>query len=474
MSRYRTVAEDMDNDDGSLDFSSVDIASRQASTAALQYISSPSPSSRPGPGPLQYLTLTLALGGLQFVWSVETGYGTPYLLSLGLKKSLLSLVWLAGPLSGLVTQPLVGALSDRCMSRFGRRRPYIMGATLLVVLCLVVIGRHWWQVLAFYVLDFAINCIQACLRALLAQAWASRMIGVGNVVGYLLGFADLPRLLGVLGDTQLKVLSMLACLALMGSVCITCWFTPEQPLRQAPSARGLTHMFRQISRAFGSLPMVVRRVCTVQLFSWIGWFPFLFYSTTYVAALSDHSDEAEGARAGSFAMFTYAMASLAFSLVLPWLGRLFNVRLAVMWMAGLAVFGVAMLMTVFVESVPSATLLIGVCGFSWAVTIWVPFSIIGEAISKQSSGYALVGDAIPMHELGEHRPAMPVEAGTVLGIHNMYIVVPQFITAFASSLIFAVFERLGSVKHASEIAWVLRLGGVSSLVAVYFAYKLVN
>ncbi|KAJ1940304.1 hypothetical protein EC988_007072, partial [Linderina pennispora] len=433
-----------------------------------------------------YLTLTLALGGLQFVWSVETGYGTPYLLSLGLKKSLLSLVWLAGPLSGLVTQPLVGALSDRCMSRFGRRRPYIMGATLLVVLCLVVIGwarelagsqAAWVAVLAFYVLDFAINCIQACLRALLVDvlpasrqdqgtAWASRMIGVGNVVGYLLGFADLPRLLGVLGDTQLKVLSMLACLALMGSVCITCWFTPEQPLRQAPSARGLTHMFRQISRAFGSLPMVVRRVCTVQLFSWIGWFPFLFYSTTYVAALSDHSDEAEGARAGSFAMFTYALASLAFSLILPWLGRLLNVRLAVMWMAGLAVFGVAMLMTVFVESVPSATLLIGVCGFSWAVTIWVPFSIIGEAISKQGSGYALVGDAIPMHELGEHRPAMPVEAGTVLGIHNMYIVVPQFITAFASSLIFAVFERLGSVRHASEIAWVLRLGGVSSLVAV--------
>jgi len=54
-------------------------------------------------------------------------YCTPYLLSLGMSKSRLSLVWIAGPLSGLVMQPLVGMLSDKSTSRYGRRRPYMVG-----------------------------------------------------------------------------------------------------------------------------------------------------------------------------------------------------------------------------------------------------------------------------------------------------------------------------------------------------------
>ncbi|KAJ2878355.1 hypothetical protein IWW38_006344, partial [Coemansia aciculifera] len=188
----------------------------------------------------QYLALTIALGGLQFVWSVETGFGSLYLLSLGMKKSLVSLVWLAGPLSGLVTQPLVGVLSDNCTAKLGRRRPYIVGSTIVVVLCLGVIGwtreltggrsvpTIWLAVIAFYVLDFAINCIQASLRALIVDslpmsrqdtgtAWASRMIGVGNVAGYLMGFMDLVRLLPFLGSTQMQVLTSIASLALVAT-----------------------------------------------------------------------------------------------------------------------------------------------------------------------------------------------------------------------------------------------------------------
>jgi solute carrier family 45 protein 1/2/4 len=62
----------------------------------------------------------------------ELGYGTPYLLSLGLSEQLTSLVWLAGPISGLVAQPLIGAISDSSLSRF-RRRYWIVAATMLLV-----------------------------------------------------------------------------------------------------------------------------------------------------------------------------------------------------------------------------------------------------------------------------------------------------------------------------------------------------
>ena len=63
----------------------------------------------------------------------ELGYGTPYLLSLGLSEQLTSLVWLAGPISGLITQPLIGAISDSSLSRY-RRRYWIVTATILLVI----------------------------------------------------------------------------------------------------------------------------------------------------------------------------------------------------------------------------------------------------------------------------------------------------------------------------------------------------
>lgn len=67
-------------------------------------------------------------------------YASPYLLSLGLSKSRLSLVWVAGPLSGLVMQPIIGMMSDKSTSKYGRRRPFMLAGTLSVVLCLLILG----------------------------------------------------------------------------------------------------------------------------------------------------------------------------------------------------------------------------------------------------------------------------------------------------------------------------------------------
>ncbi|KAJ2825685.1 hypothetical protein FBU31_003643 [Coemansia sp. 'formosensis'] len=167
-----------------------------------------------------------------------------------------------------------------------------------------------------------------------------------------------------------------------------------------------------------------------------------------------------------------------------------------------------MLLTFVVSTVRGATWLIAACGFCWAVTIWVPFSIIGETISDYNSaeqsirnesrgdGYIPIDSAdIPMENLatGEHvfdgrsedvhhrSDVGGVSAGTILGIHNIFIVLPQFVTALASSLIFAFFEHVNGPEpenpdsqHAHEIALVLRLGGVSSVIAAYYAWKLAH
>ncbi|XP_040276076.1 membrane-associated transporter protein [Bufo bufo] len=76
----------------------------------------------------------MAMFGREFCYAVEAAYVTPVLLSVGLPKSLYSLVWLISPILGFVLQPVVGSASDYCRSRWGRRRPYILALGILMVL----------------------------------------------------------------------------------------------------------------------------------------------------------------------------------------------------------------------------------------------------------------------------------------------------------------------------------------------------
>lgn len=66
---------------------------------------------------------SLAFAGVQISWAVQIGHGTSELRKLGISDRLVGLAWLAGPITGVVVQPIVGVLSDGCKSRFGRRRP---------------------------------------------------------------------------------------------------------------------------------------------------------------------------------------------------------------------------------------------------------------------------------------------------------------------------------------------------------------
>lgn len=84
--------------------------------------------------------LTLSIGGLQIVWSVELSNGSPYLLSLGMSKSLLAFVWIAGPLSGAIVQPYVGIRSDNCRIAWGKRKPFMIGGGIVTVFALVALA----------------------------------------------------------------------------------------------------------------------------------------------------------------------------------------------------------------------------------------------------------------------------------------------------------------------------------------------
>lgn len=84
--------------------------------------------------------LTISIGGLQIVWSVELSNGSPYLLSLGMSKALVAFVWLAGPLTGVLVQPYIGILSDRSRISWGKRKPFMVAGALGTVVASIMLS----------------------------------------------------------------------------------------------------------------------------------------------------------------------------------------------------------------------------------------------------------------------------------------------------------------------------------------------
>ncbi|EGF78171.1 hypothetical protein BATDEDRAFT_1918, partial [Batrachochytrium dendrobatidis JAM81] len=460
------------------------------------------------------ILLTICLAGVQFTWTVELAYGTPYLLSLGLAKSLTALVWIAGPLSGILIQPIVGVYSDRSTFQYGRRRPFILIGGLLVVISIAMIAysREFSDlhlvtiivaVVGFYFLDFSINAVQASCRALivdvsplhqqdLANAWGGRMIGLGNVLGYFVGYLDLPKLFPMLGPTQLKILCVIAITWFVTTILVTCIAIVERPYKQRQSERHQAWWkpLMEIFHSLSTLPRSIQSVCNVQFLAWLGWFPFLFYrqySLTRIMDTNDTSDE--GTRAGSFSLLLFAIISVITGFILPMMvkhtrtsgrnGRFDSPRSQVdvsyrqtwaefftlprIWSISLFGFAILMVLTAAVHEVIGATFIIAATGISWGVAQWVPFTLMGEEIiiSRSDSqptrrdGYAVVQDEdeiVNYHASSSQPPPCVadignsnesgLQAGMVLGIHNIYIVLPQFLSTVMSAIVFAIISEL--------------------------------
>ncbi|KAG2201642.1 hypothetical protein INT47_003868 [Mucor saturninus] len=498
---------------------------------------------------LRIIFLTLCLAGLQFTWTVEMAYGTPYLLSLGLSKSNMSLVWIAGPLSGLIMQPVVGVISDSCKSKWGRRRPFLVGGSIIVVLSLLVIG--WTReithlltrsdsgslfktvsiviaIASIYILDFSVNCVQASCRALIVDAlptsqqedgtaWAGRMVGLGSVAGYFMGYADLVKLFPFFGNTQLKVLCVFAVFVLMLCNFITCYAVRERVHVDDKVTGSVYQVFADIFHHIWHLPAPIQTICNVQFFAWIGWFPFLFYSTTWVAEIFERNLTEEmqdpvgqATRAGSFAFLIFSLISLSASFIIPlivtpsdpnaqdtvWFGKKeYTLRfmrwkwltLPRAWTASHFIFCISMMSTLFVSDVTAAAIVIGCCGVSWAISMWAPFSLLGEYVSAQEARHGIYQPVDTEEEIemlgvgqtssspeqeeeegGEEKSESPA-AGVLLGIHNMYIVLPQFLVTFLSSFIFRLFDTVDN--KTDTIGLVLRIGAVMAGVAGFISHR---
>ncbi|KAH0459851.1 hypothetical protein IEQ34_010514 [Dendrobium chrysotoxum] len=136
----------------------------------------------------------MVAGGVQYGWALQLYLLAQYVQTLGLPHSLASIMWLCGPIAGFVVGPTIGMWSDRCGSRFGRRKPFILAGCFIICCAVMVIGfssdigsalgdtkencstyvgSRWKAaliyVVGFWVLDFSNNVVQGPARAMMAD-----------------------------------------------------------------------------------------------------------------------------------------------------------------------------------------------------------------------------------------------------------------------------------------------------------------
>ncbi|KAM5328963.1 membrane-associated transporter protein isoform 2-T2 [Glossophaga mutica] len=207
---------------------------------------------------------SMAMFGREFCYAVEAAYVTPVLLSVGLPRSLYSMVWLLSPVLGFLLQPVVGSASDYCRAGWGRRRPYILtlGVMMLLGMALYLNGdaivsaltadprrKLIWAItitmIGVVLFDFAADFIDGPIKAYLFDVCSHQdkerglhyhalFTGFGGALGYLLGAIDWAHLkLGRVLGTEFQVMFFFSALVLILCFIIHLCSIPEAPLRDA-------------------------------------------------------------------------------------------------------------------------------------------------------------------------------------------------------------------------------------------------
>jgi maltose/moltooligosaccharide transporter len=424
--------------------------------------------------------LSFGFFGIQIAFALQTANVSRIFQTLGASIEALPILWVAGPVTGLLVQPVIGYLSDRTWGRLGRRRPYFLAGALLSTTALVLLPNApylWLAVLAFWLLDISLNVSMEPFRAFVGDMLPDEQRTTGYAVqtifigcGALAASAApwlFTNVLGVAGDAPpgivpaaVRVAFYVGAVALFAAVLWTVISTREYSPAQLASfaagspaapaapaqAAGRVHPLRELVTDFLSMPRVMRRLAVIQFFSWCGFFVLWIYGTPVVA--HHHFGGA-------------APGTAAYNGAGDWVGVLFAAYNGV---AALYAFLLPPLAARFGrERVHAANLLAGAAGFAGFVLTRDPrlllLSMVGIGMAWASvltMPYALLCGAIPYRKLGVY-----------MGIFNFFIVLPQLVVA-------GVMGAVVRVAFPGDPAGVMALAGGSLVLAAVLAWRRVR
>ncbi|MBC7788553.1 MAG: MFS transporter [Anaerolineae bacterium] len=414
----------------------------------------------------QMFNMSFGFLGIQFGWGLQLANMSAVYERLGARPDEVPLLWLAAPVTGLLVQPIVGALSDRTWGALGRRRPYFLTGAILASVALFFMPTSsalWMAASLLWVLDASINISMEPFRAFVADKLVVSQRTAGFVMqSFFIGIGAsmanaLPLVfswMGVQGSTDsgiplsvkysFQVGAVIFFLAVLWTVMTTSEFPPEDMAAFERARRergGLGNLLSEIGASIREMPATMRQLAVVQVFTWLGlfcmWLFFVPATARHVFGATDPQSElyTQGIEWGGFAFAFYSITCFIIALALPKLAAATSRKTV---HAGALVCGAVGLLSVYLIHDKYVLLLsmVGV-GIAWASILSMP--------------YAILSTALP-----------PNRMGVYMGVFNFSIVIPEIIAAVTfGPLIRLVFGE----ANPNASLYVVMLGGVSLLTA---------
>ena len=404
--------------------------------------------------------------GIQFGWGLQLANMSAVYERLGASPDEVPMLWLAAPVTGLLVQPIVGALSDRTWGPLGRRRPYFLVGAILASVALFFMPTStalWMAASLLWILDASINISMEPFRAFVADkldvsqrtagfVMQSFFIGIGASLANALPF--FLSWMGVEGSTpsgipltvkySFQAGAVVFLLCVLWTVFTTSEFPPEDMAafeRAKKGRRGIFALFGEIGEAIRDMPTTMKQLAVVQFFTWLGLFcMWMFFVPTvarHVFGATDPQSDlyAEGIEWGGLTFAFYSITCFAVAFALPKVARATSRKTT---HALALVCGAAGLLSVALIHDKYLLLLtmVGV-GIAWASILSMPFAILSGAL--------------PAHRMGVY-----------MGVFNFFIVIPEII----ASLTFGRLIRgLWGTDDPNASLYMVMIGGVSLLVA---------
>lgn len=383
----------------------------------------------------QIWNMSFGFFGIQYGFGLQQANMSPIFRYLNADEANIPILWLAGPVTGLIVQPIIGSLSDRTWSpRWGRRKPFFLIGAIVTSLALFLMPNSsalWMAASLMWILDTGLNITQEPFRAFIGDKLNDQQRGLGFAMqSFFVGFGQtlanlMPTIFRLLGLTSVAAVTAnvipdsikypfyIGGIAVLLAVLWTVYTTDEYPPdnmvefeRMKREGSGVKGAFTEIFHAFRDMPSTMKQLWWVKFFTWFG-LPLMWqYLTLAVARHAFNAPTAqspgfqEGTEWGNlcFAMFNVGCFGISFFLpaIADRIGRR-GTHAVFLTIGGLGFLSMLL-------SNDKYVFLIGMTfvGLAWGSILSMP--------------YVLLSSSVP-----------PERMGVYMGIFNGFIVVPQIV-----------------------------------------------
>lgn len=377
----------------------------------------------------QIFNMNVGFLGIQYSFGLQQTAINPIFLFLGATEEMLPILNIAGPVTGLIVQPIIGAMSDRTWSpKWGRRKPYFLIGAIIGSLCLFAFPHSpvlWFAVGLLWILDVGNNMAMEPYRAFVGDKLPEKQLSLGFQMqslfvgaGILLAMGSIVLFQYLFGSESVEVAGTIPTWLYYSfyiggilSVATILWSvikTPEIPPSEEelvainhdkaqPFGVRVAKPFLEISKAIKEMPSFMWKIGAVYLFQWYALFIYWQYITPLFMLTMDYGISEAASQSAQMSL-TYNIVTMVVALALVPLTLKYGGKK--IYALSLVGTGLALLIIPFIADAWLVLVPMVLFGIGWAAMMGIPYTMVSKVVPQD-------------------------RRGVYMGILNMMIVIPM-------------------------------------------------